>query len=85
MRKITEGDFYDPILENIISKTNDKNEKDFILEYSHLNKNLNIESDIKIIELKRSSLSLSKKMGFLSSDDMSLSLKYVIDNSIIYI
>lgn len=75
MLKITEGDFYDPILENIISKTNDKNEKDFIYEYSHLNKNLNIESDIKQIELKRNSLNLSKKMTFSNAEDLSLSLK----------
>jgi len=61
-------------MENVISKTNDKNEKDLIIEYSHLKKNLNIENDIKqISELKRNSLNLSKKISLLN-DELSSSI-----------
>lgn len=71
-------------MENVISNTQDSNEKGFILEYSNLQKNINIENDIKrISSLHRSnSLGLSKNKSFLSNINSNINNKTTCDDGL---
>jgi len=71
LNKITEGDIYDPSLENVISNAQDNNEKNLILEFSHLKKNMSIEQDIKKIFInKGSSKTLFRNKSLLNNQDI---------------
>jgi len=60
-------------MEHVISNTNNTNEKNYILEYSNLKKNLNIENDIKKISIRRgNSFFTTKKSSISKGEDISL-------------